>query len=55
MYENSVSLFESDMQAHLDMNKHNMKENITYVFSNQRTPKMLQLRDILINGLIFER
>lgn len=54
MYEESVSFFESDLQAHLSLNKHNMKENFTYVFCNTRTPKMTQLREILIKGLTFE-
>ena len=54
MYEHSISFFESDMQAHLDLNKHNMNEHITFVFSNQRTPKMLQLQDILMNAIKFE-
>lgn len=53
MYEYSVSLFESDMQAHINMNKHNMGEYYTYVYSNQRTPKMTKLREILMKEIKF--
>jgi hypothetical protein len=55
MYEESVSLFESDMEAHLNMNKHNMPEVVrTYVYSNYRTPKMEQLRNVLMKEIKFE-
>ena len=55
MYESSISLFESDMKAHLDSNKHNMNDGTyTYVYSNWRTPKITKLRDILLNDLNFE-
>ncbi len=53
MYQESVSLFESDMQAHLDMNRHNMKDYKTYVFYNHRTPKMTKLREVLRNQIKF--
>ena len=55
MYESSISLFESDMKAHLDSNKHNMDDSTyTYVYSNWRTPKITKLRDVLLNDLNFE-
>ena len=54
MYQESVSLFESDMQAHLAMNKHNMKDYKTYVFYNHRTPKMEKLREVLMKELKFK-
>lgn len=47
VYDNSFSFFESDTQAHLDMNKHNMREYQTYVYSTFRTPKMGKLLFIL--------
>jgi hypothetical protein len=54
MYQESVSLFESDMQAHLDTNKHNMKDYKTYVFYIHRTPKMEKLREVLMKELKFK-
>lgn len=53
MYRESVSLFESDLQAHLDLNKHNMEDYFTYVFYNDRTPKMTKLREVLMNQIKF--
>lgn len=53
MYEESVSFFESDLQAHLNLNKHNMRENFTYVYYNNRTPKMTRLREILMKEIVF--
>lgn len=54
MYQESVSLFESDMQAHLNLNKHNMPESArTYVYWNNRTPKMTKLRDVLKDKIKF--
>ncbi len=53
MYEESVSFFESDLQAHINMNKHNMTPFYTYVFYNNRTPKMAELRKILMKEILF--
>jgi len=50
-YSESFSFFESDIQAHIDSNKHNMKEYRSYVYHNHRTPKMTQLVDILKKGI----
>jgi hypothetical protein len=54
MYESSVSLFESDMEEHLQLNRHNMSSKCkTYVYSNYRTPKMNKLRNTLLKDLMF--
>lgn len=50
LYRSSFSLFESDIEAHVNLNKHNMKDVDLrgYAVSNQRTPKMEKLRKILM-------
>jgi len=52
-YYKSFSIFESDMQSHIDLNKHNMDKYRTYVFSTFRTPKMNKLKDIIKDEIVF--
>lgn len=53
MYQESVSFFESDIEAHAKLNGHNMPKNKSYVFYNNRTPKMNKLREILKDEIVF--
>jgi hypothetical protein len=49
VHEYSFSLFEKDSLDHIDLNGHNIGgQYYTYVGSNQKTPRMNKLRELLL-------
>lgn len=54
-YSEVVSLFSSDLVAHEQSNKHNMPESYySYVFHNNKAPKIEKLREVLTSGIHFD-
>lgn len=50
IHNNSFSLFEKDAFDHIKLNGHNISgQHWSYAFSNQRTPRMEKLRELLKN------